>query len=106
MYTLNPLQTYVEGEQYHDRDQTIEILMDELDTGVMDIFYKRGGETADTATKVTTQTRGRYSALPPAVLQRSGISELVPGMKMDTCLFDPCGYSMNAIAKQVTEGRY
>ena len=45
-------------------------------------------------------------ALPPAVLQRSGISELVPGMKMDTCLFDPCGYSMNAIAKQVTEGRY
>ena len=66
MYTLNPLQTYVEGEQYHDRDQTIEILMDELDTEVMDIFYKRGGETADTATKVTTQTQGRYSALPSA----------------------------------------
>ena len=53
MYTLNPLQTYVEGEQYHDRDQTIEILMDDLDTEVMDIFYKRGGETADMATKVT-----------------------------------------------------
>ena len=59
MYTLNPLQTYVEGEQYHDRDQTIEILMDDLDTEVMDIFYKRGGETADTATKVTTYVVSR-----------------------------------------------
>ena len=27
----------------------------------------------------------------------SGIDKILPGMKIDDYLFDPCGYSMNAI---------
>ena len=54
MYTLNPLQTYVEGEQYHDNDQTIEILMSDLDMEVMNIFFKSSSVSADQATKVVT----------------------------------------------------
>lgn len=35
-----------------DNDQTIEILMSELDPDVMDIFYKSSTATAELATKV------------------------------------------------------
>lgn len=32
-------------------------------------------------------------------LQRSGIGKLIPEMVIDDYLFEPCGYSMNGIAK-------
>ncbi|XP_049532862.1 S-adenosylmethionine decarboxylase proenzyme [Anopheles darlingi] len=64
-----------------DPDQTIEILMTELDPKVMAIFTKEECSTANEAT------------------QKSGIHLLIPGMVIDDYLFDPCGYSMNGISK-------
>jgi len=34
-------------------------------------------------------------------MQKSGIDKLIPNMKMDDYLFDPCGYSMNGILENV-----
>lgn len=79
MYTLNPMDHYVNGKEYRDNDQSIEILMSDLDPKVMDIFHKKNTSSAEHAT------------------QKSGIHKLVPGMKIDDVLFEPCGYSMNAV---------
>lgn len=62
-------------------DQTIEILMTELDPAVMALFTKRECADAQAAT------------------QRSGIHKLLPGMVIDDYLFEPCGYSMNGVGK-------
>ena len=43
---------YVVGKQYADSDQTVEILMNDLDPEVMAIFYKSNTSTAQMATKV------------------------------------------------------
>jgi len=82
MYTLNPMEHYVFGKEYQDNDQTIEILMSDLDPKIMEIFNKNNTLTAAEATK------------------KSGISKLVPGMKIDDVLFEPCGYSMNAVLEE------
>lgn len=34
--------------------------------------------------------------------QESGIDKIIPGMVIDDFLFDPCGYSMNGVAKDVS----
>lgn len=34
--------------------------------------------------------------------QESGIDKIIPGMVIDDYLFDPCGYSMNGVAKDVS----
>ncbi|XP_041982382.1 S-adenosylmethionine decarboxylase proenzyme isoform X2 [Aricia agestis] len=90
LYTLLPLEGTVdalEKEQHGgsawegEPDQTIEILMSDLDPDVMDIFTRAASATAAEATKV------------------SGIDKLIPGMVIDDYLFDPCGYSMNGVAK-------
>jgi len=60
-------------------DQTIEILMSELDTEIMDIFHQHTSTTAKEAR------------------EKSGIDQLVPNMKIDDYLFEPCGYSMNGV---------
>lgn len=62
-------------------DQTIEILMTELDPNVMALFTKR--ECADAK----------------AATERSGIHKLLPGMLIDDYLFEPCGYSMNGVGR-------
>lgn len=67
-----------------DPDQTIEILMTELDPKVMEIFTKDVCMTGQEAT------------------EKSGIDKILPGMKIDDYLFDPCGYSMNGIARNVS----
>ncbi|XP_026473255.1 S-adenosylmethionine decarboxylase proenzyme [Ctenocephalides felis] len=64
-----------------DPDQTIEILMTELDPKVMSIFTKESCTTAAEAT------------------EKSGIHKILPNMVIDDFLFEPCGYSMNGIAK-------
>lgn len=33
------------------------------------------------------------------LFQKSGIGKLIPEMVIDDYLFEPCGYSMNGIAK-------
>lgn len=67
-----------------DPDQTIEILMTELDPKVMEMFTKEVCMTGPEAT------------------EKSGIDKILPGMKIDDYLFDPCGYSMNGIARNVS----
>ena len=64
-------------------DQTIEILMTELDPNVMRNFYKT--DESQTARQVT---------------EALGIADLMPGAVIDDFLFDPCGYSMNALLEQ------
>lgn len=36
------------------------------------------------------------------LFQESGIDKIIPGMVIDDFLFDPCGYSMNGVAKDVS----
>ncbi|CAG4994677.1 unnamed protein product [Parnassius apollo] len=92
LYTLLPLEGTVaalekehreasSGCEASEPDQTIEILMSELDPEVMSIFTRAHSENAAQATK------------------ESGIDKIIPGMLIDDYLFDPCGYSMNGVAK-------
>ncbi|XP_072356129.1 S-adenosylmethionine decarboxylase proenzyme isoform X3 [Scyliorhinus torazame] len=60
-------------------DQTLEILMSELDPAVMDQFFMKDGVTVNDVTRM------------------SGIRDLIPGSVIDATLFDPCGYSMNGM---------
>lgn len=66
-------------EKDADPDQTIEILMQNLDKDVMATFSK--SQFSD----------GREVTI------HSGIDQLLPDMLIDDFLFDPCGYSMNGI---------
>lgn len=61
-------------------DQTLEILMSELDPMAMKPFYK-----SDTVTNFEQASL------------MSGISALFPEAKLDGHLFEPCGYSVNAM---------
>ncbi|CAL8130114.1 unnamed protein product [Orchesella dallaii] len=65
-------------------DQTLEILMTDLDPKVMEIFTKNVCATAKEAT------------------EKSGIDQIIPGMIINDHLFEPCGYSMNGIMKNGT----
>lgn len=80
---LSPLaeMDIIESLQIPDPDQTIEILMTDLDPKVMAVFTK---DVCNTAMEAT---------------QKSGIHKLIPGMVIDDYLFDPCGYSMNGVSK-------
>eukprot|EP00466_Bigelowiella_natans_P018327 jgi/Bigna1/78122/fgenesh1_pg.52_\ len=63
-----------------EEDVTFEILMTGLDSELMVPFYHDGKTTS--AAKST---------------QKSGISELFPGAKVDDYVFEPYGYSMNGL---------
>lgn len=78
LYTLNP-PMHFEGIQVPD--QTLEIIMQELDQKIMKIFTREKCASAKEAT------------------QRSGIDKLLPGVVIDDFLFSPCGYSMNGLLK-------
>ncbi|XP_067049646.1 S-adenosylmethionine decarboxylase proenzyme-like isoform X2 [Acropora muricata] len=63
----------------NEPDQTLEILMLDLDKETMNKFYKSVYSDADEVTEVT------------------GIANLLPGAVIDAALFDPCGYSANGL---------
>lgn len=93
LYTLNPLPKHINNlNVISDPDQTLEILMTDLDPDIMSIFTKDECLNAEEATK------------------RSGIDKIIPNMVVDDFLFDPCGYSMNGISKNTnsdaTDGSY
>ncbi|KAK9507584.1 hypothetical protein O3M35_007409 [Rhynocoris fuscipes] len=69
------------NEKECEGDQTLEILMTELDPEVMNIFTKKYSASAGEVTKV------------------SGIDKILPQMAIDDFLFEPCGYSMNGISE-------
>ena len=52
LYTLNPLDKYLSGHVDVEPDQTIEILMTDLDPKVMALFTKNRVKTGPEATKV------------------------------------------------------
>uniref|UniRef100_T1DED1 S-adenosylmethionine decarboxylase proenzyme n=1 Tax=Psorophora albipes TaxID=869069 RepID=T1DED1_9DIPT len=79
--TTNVNMNLIESLQLPDPDQTIEILMTDLDPQVMAVFTK---DVCNTGLEAT---------------QKSGIHKLIPGMVIDDYLFDPCGYSMNGVSK-------
>lgn len=60
-------------------DQTIEIMMMDVDVGVMEMFTKADGVTAKKLT------------------MKSGIADIFADALIDDWLFEPCGYSMNAL---------
>lgn len=87
-----------------EQDQTLEILMTDLDSEVMSIFTKEECLNATEATKVDINLFFyHYSLLTLfSILQKSGIDKIIPNMVIDDFLFDPCGYSMNGINKNVS----
>ncbi|XP_067120562.1 S-adenosylmethionine decarboxylase proenzyme-like isoform X1 [Centruroides vittatus] len=78
LYTLNPS---VQFGGIQVPDQTLEIIMQDLDQKIMKIFTREVSASAKDAT------------------QKSGIDKLLPGVTIDDFLFNPCGYSMNGLLK-------
>lgn len=66
-------------------DQTLEVLMQELDTDVMKQFFKNAS------------TQDSISDAPISIWQKCGVLDLLPDMIVDDHLFEPCGYSMNGV---------
>lgn len=52
LYTLNPLDKFLSGRADVEPDQTIEIMMTELDPKVMELFTKKSASNGHEATKV------------------------------------------------------
>ncbi|XP_046654440.1 S-adenosylmethionine decarboxylase proenzyme-like [Daphnia pulicaria] len=69
------------GSSPSEADQTLEIMMSDLDPEVMKIFTKQ------------------FSANAAEATQKSGIDKILPNVTIDDYLFDPCGYSMNGVLK-------
>lgn len=92
-------------------DQTIEILMTDLDPDVMALFTKEECKNAAEATKVSIAFDLNFMRVIAGMcvmtlmcdfsfwLQRSGIDKLIPDMIIDDYAFEPCGYSMNGVSK-------
>jgi len=81
MYTMKDFSRPITSEP----DQTIEILMSDLDQDIMKIFHRENSESAKEAR------------------EKSKIDKLVPNMKIDDYLFSPCGYSLNGVLLNDTE---
>lgn len=62
-------------------DQTLEILMNDLDPTILKQYYKGYYNDAKELTK------------------KVGIADLIPGTTIDDVIFEPCGYSANGILK-------
>lgn len=70
-----------EDDQVVHSDQTLEILMEDLDQDVMKLFYRERPDFVSAAE--TTRV--------------SGIADLLPGAVTDEKQFEPCGYSVNGL---------
>jgi S-adenosylmethionine decarboxylase len=86
LYTLNPLGNKTRAIGVQEPDQTLEILMTNLDTEIMRIFTKEVSKSGKEATMT------------------SGIDTIIPNAVINEHLFDPCGYSMNGIFKNSENG--
>ncbi|XP_072393960.1 S-adenosylmethionine decarboxylase proenzyme isoform X1 [Diabrotica undecimpunctata] len=84
LYTLNPIPQRLPSLPNPDEpDQTLEIMMTDLDPEIMSIFTKEECLNATEATK------------------KAGIDKIIPNMIIDDFLFNPCGYSMNGVTKNI-----
>jgi hypothetical protein len=80
--------------------------MTKLDPQVMNIFTKDYTSTAEEATKVRFGLSGNlihnhFSGFLHT-LKKSGINKIFPNAVIDAYLFDPCGYSVNAVLPGVS----
>lgn len=75
LYTLHPM------KEIQVPDQTLELIMVDLDEKIMSVFTRASSSSAREAT------------------QKSGIDRLFPSMQVDDFLFEPCGYSMNGFLR-------
>lgn len=75
LYTLHP------EKGVSAPDQTLELIMVDLDDKMMSIFTRAGSSSAREAT------------------QKSGIDRLFHNLQVDDFLFEPCGYSMNGFLR-------
>jgi S-adenosylmethionine decarboxylase len=73
------LYTLSKSSSIKEADQTLEIIMTKLDPKVMDVFTKEACISGEECSK------------------KSGIDKIFPNAILDAYLFDPCGYSVNAI---------
>ncbi|RWS28764.1 S-adenosylmethionine decarboxylase proenzyme-like protein [Leptotrombidium deliense] len=78
LFTLNPI---MPAKLIETPDQTLELIMQNLDPKVMKIFTREVCATAKEATV------------------KSGIDKILSNVTIDDYLFKPCGYSMNGIMK-------
>lgn len=87
-YVLGPLSgdhwylyiaDYTTSPKLSAPEQTIEIMMHELDREAMNYYHQSNGLDAKQTTEVTH------------------ISDIIPGSTIDEFLFEPCGYSMNSL---------
>ncbi|KAG0306313.1 spermidine resistance protein [Dissophora globulifera] len=69
---------------YPSHDQTVEILMTNLNPEAMKRFYQRPDDTPGTVGGVRVD-------------QETGLAGLFPQAQLDSYLFTPCGYSANAL---------
>ncbi|KAJ3126864.1 spermidine resistance protein [Nowakowskiella sp. JEL0407] len=74
----------IEDSEDEEDDVTLEILMTKLDKNVMSQFWREKGDTSNADGKSD-------------VYEKTGISEIYPSATVDDYLFDPCGYSLNAL---------
>jgi S-adenosylmethionine decarboxylase len=70
---------------YRQHDETIEILMTRLDPEAMKAFYHKEGEASGLVGGVRVD-------------QDTGLDQLYPEAKVDSFLFEPCGYSCNGLS--------
>lgn len=75
------LADFTDADPADERHQILEIMMTELDNDVMSLFHK--SDTSLPAKELT---------------QFLNLDTLLPNAKTDEFFFDPCGYSLNAIA--------
>ena len=71
---------------YRTHDETIEILMTNLDMKAMQAFYQRDGEPSglEGGKRIDIET---------------GLDQLYPDANVDSYMFEPCGYSCNGLSK-------
>ncbi|OAQ34190.1 S-adenosylmethionine decarboxylase [Linnemannia elongata AG-77] len=84
-----PTTTTTQGADGEDYDQTIEILMTDLNPKAMQKFYHHANKN---------QPSGSEGG--EVVDQQTGLATLFPEAEIDSFLFTPCGYSANALLKQ------
>jgi S-adenosylmethionine decarboxylase len=84
----NTTTTIQQDNEEEDYDQTIEILMTDLNPKAMHKFYHHADKN---------QPSGSEGG--QCVDQHSGLASLFPEAEIDSFLFTPCGYSANALLK-------
>ena len=84
----------------HYQQQTLEVIMFNLNTQKMNTFYKKQSTASSSSSSTEQQQPNDLGVGHPCVdgeeaTRVSGIDQLLPGSVIDSHLFTPCGYSCN-----------